>query len=138
MKLSCVVLIGVLSLAPAYAEEPVASPVTATDDVEAIMKQMSFTYKQAEQAQTVEAMQASIASLQQLVASVQAHQFPTEKQVMFQRGLTEVQAQLSQVEQSLVEGDLVKAKQQLAPVLDLKKQYHKERSPSIWRMIFGD
>ncbi len=138
MKLSCAVLLGALSLVPAYAEEPVAAPVTATDDVEATMKQMSFTFKQAEQAQTVAAMQASVTSLQQLVASVQAHQFPTEKQVMFQRGLTEVQAQLSQVEQSLAQGDLAKAKEQLAPVLDLKKQYHKERSPSIWRMIFGD
>lgn len=138
MKLSCAVFVGVLSLVPVYAEEPVAAPVAATNDVEATMKQMGFTFKQAEKAETVAAMQASIASLQQQVASVQAYQFPQEKQVMFQRGLTEVQAQLAQVEQSLAEGDLAKAKQQLAPVLDLKKQYHKERSPSIWRLIFGD
>lgn len=138
MKLSCAVFIGILSLVPVYAEEPVAAAVSATDDVDATMKQMGFAFKQAEKAETVQAMQASIASLQQLVASVQAYQFPQEKQVMFQRGLTEVQAQLAQVEQSLAQGDLAKAKQQLAPVLDLKKQYHKERSPSIWRLIFGD
>ncbi len=138
MKLSCAVLVGALCLVPVYAEEPVATPVTATTDVEATMKQMGFTFKQAQQAETVAAMQASITSLQQLVASVQSHQFPTEKQVMFQRGLKEVQAQLTQVEHSLAQNDLAKAKQQLAPVLDLKKQYHKERSPSVWRMLFGD
>ncbi len=138
MKLSCAVFVGILSLVPVYAEEPIAAAVSATGDVEATMKQMGFAFKQAEKAETVQAMQASVASLQQLVASVQAYQFPQEKQVMFQRGLTEVQAQLTQVEQSLAQGDLAKAKQQLAPVLDLKKQYHKERSPSIWRLIFGD
>ena len=137
MKLASSIFLLCLVSSPVFAEEPVAAPVSATTDVEATMKQMGFTFKQAEQATTVAAMQASVSNLQNLVASVQVYQFPAEKQVMFQRGLSEVQAQLAEVEQSLAKGDLATAKQQLAPVMDLKKQYHKERSPSIWRLIFG-
>lgn len=118
------------------AEEPVA-PVTASTDVEATMKAMAFAYKKAIAATDVPQMQQQISELQQLVASVQLVQFPPEKQAKFQQGLTEVQLQLDLVQASLVANNHEQAKQQLKQVDVLKKQYHKERSPSFWQLLFG-
>lgn len=122
---------------PAVAEEPVAA-VTASTDVEATMKAMGFAYKKAMTAPDVPQMQQQISQLQQLVASVQLVQFPAEKQAKFQQGLTEVQLQLDLVQASLVANNPEQAKQQLKQVDILKKQYHKERSPSFWQLLFGN
>jgi soluble cytochrome b562 len=119
------------------AEEPVAA-VTASTDVEATMKAMSFAYKKAMAATDVPQMQQHITYLQQRVASVQLHQFPEGKQAKFQQGLTEVQLQLDLVQASLVANNHEQAKQQLKQVDVLKKQYHKERSPSVWQLLFGN
>jgi len=119
-----------------YAEEPVAA-VTASTDVEATMKAMAFAYKKAMAATDMPQMQLQITELQQLVASVQLVQFPQEKQAKFQQGLTEVQLQLDLVQASLVANNHEQAKQQLKQVDILKKQYHKERSPSFWQLLFG-
>lgn len=121
----------------ATAEEPVAV-VTASTDVEATMKEMAFAYKKAMAAADVPQMQQQITELQQLVASVQLHQFPQEKQAKFQQGLTDVQLQLDLVQASLVANNPEQAKQQLKQVDVLKKQYHKERSPSFWQLLFGN
>jgi len=121
----------------AVAEEPVAA-VTASTDVEATMKAMAFAYKKAMTAADVTQMQQQITELQQLVASVQLHQFPAEKQGKFQQGFTEVQLQLDLVQASLVANNPEQAKQQLKQVDVLKKQYHKERSPSVWQLLFGN
>ena len=120
----------------AIAEEPVVS-VTATTDVEATMKAMAFAYKKAMAATDVPQMQQQITELQQLVASVQLHQFPPEKQPKFQQGLSDVQLQLDLVQASLVANNPEQAKQQLMQVDVLKKQYHKQRSPSFWQLLFG-
>lgn len=121
----------------AVAEEPVVA-VTASTDVEATMKEMAFAYKKAMAATNVQQMQLNITELQQLVASVQLHQFPQEKQGRFQQGLTEVQLQLDLVQASLVANNPDQAKQRLKQVDVLKKQYHKERSPSFWQLLFGN
>jgi soluble cytochrome b562 len=122
---------------PAGAEEPVAASVAATTDVEATMKQMGLNYKQAMQATDVATMQAKVQSLLELTASVQAYQFTPEKQAVFQQGLDKVAAQLVAVQGALAGQNLGQAKQLLAEVDALKKQYHKERSPSFWQLIFG-
>jgi soluble cytochrome b562 len=130
----CLLLLGL----PAHAEEQVVAPINATTDVEATMKDMGFSFKQAEKAETVAEMQQAITALQQQVASVQSYQFPKEKHAIFQQGLTEVQAQLDIIAAHLAQGDLAQAKQQLAPIMTLKKRYHKERSPSFWQLLFGE
>ena len=119
-----------------YAQES-AEKVVASTDVEATMKSMSFTYRQAMQAADPKAMHSMVDKLQQLVSSVQVVQFEPKRQTILQQGLQEVQTQLNLVQQSLGASDIKKAKQQLQEVIALKKQYHKERSPSIWRLLFG-
>ncbi|MDZ7867892.1 MAG: cytochrome b562 [Rheinheimera sp.] len=119
------------------AEEPVAATVAATTDVEATMKKIGFNFKQAMQATEVPVMQEKVLAMAELVASVQAYQFTPEKQAVFQQGLDKVAAQLTLVQDALAKQDLVTAKQLLGEVDSLKKQYHKERSPSFWQLIFG-
>lgn len=133
------VLSGGLLLQPWYvvAEEPVAAAVAATSDVEATMKKIGFNFKQAMQATEVPVMQEKVLVMAELVASVQAYQFTPEKQVVFQQGLDKVAAQLTLVQGALAKQDLATAKQLLGEVDSLKKQYHKERSPSFWQLIFG-
>lgn len=123
--------------APVLAEEPVTTAVAATTDVEATMKQMGLNFKQAMQANDVPGMQTKVQALIELTASVQAYQFTPEKQQVFQQGLDKVAAQLVLVQGALAEQNLDKAKQLLGEVDALKKQYHKERSPSFWQLIFG-
>jgi len=125
-----------LTTFPVAAEAQVAA-VAASTDVEATMKAMALAYKMAMAASDVPQMQPHIRELQQLVTSVQLHQFSADKQAKFQQGLTEVQQQLDLVQASLTANDLPQARQQLKQVDVLKKQYHKERSPSIWRLLFG-
>ncbi|OBP14832.1 hypothetical protein A5320_14040 [Rheinheimera sp. SA_1] len=138
LSLTLLLLCGATEFsAKVYAEEPVAT-VTASTDVEATMKAMAFAYKKAMTAADVPQMQQQISELQQLVASVQLVQFPKEKQAKFQQGLTEVQLQLDLVQVSLVANNHEQAKQQLKQVDLLKKQYHKERSPSFWQLLFGN
>ncbi len=119
------------------AEVPAAT-VTASTDVEATMKAMSFAYKKALAAPALPEMQQHISKMQQLVSSVQLVTFSADKQAKFQQGLTEVQLQLNLVQDSLKANDLAQAKQQLKQVDVLKKQYHKERSPSVWQLLFGN
>jgi soluble cytochrome b562 len=89
------------------------------------------------QAETVPAMQSKVDEIVSLVASVQAYQFTPEKQNMYQQGLDKVAQQLGLVQAALAKNDLAQAKQLMAEVDSLKKQYHKERSPSFWQLIFG-
>ncbi len=137
---SCtVVFLGALLMPPAavFAEEPVTTAVAATTDVEATMKQMGLNFKQAMQATDVPTMQTKVQALLDLTASVQAYQFTPEKQQVFQQGLDKVAAQLVLVQGALAGQNLDQAKQLLNEVDALKKQYHKERSPSLWQLIFG-
>lgn len=111
--------------------------VAATSDIEATMKKMGYTFKQAMLAEDVPAMTLQVSALSDLVASVQAYQFTPEKQQVFQQGLSKVAAQLTLVQAELAKNDLAGAKQALTQVDSLKKQYHKERAPSFWQLIFG-
>lgn len=138
VSLMLVMVCGMQQLgSQAYAEEAGAE-VTASTDVEVTMKKMSFHYKKAMEATKPSVMQDKISELQQLVATVQLVQFGQKRQLKLQQGLTEVQLQLDLVSASLVAGDITTAKQQLQKVDGLKKQYHKERSPSLWELVFGD
>lgn len=134
-----VVLMAGLWLQPVTvsAEEPLSQAIVATTDVEATMKEMGLNFKQAMQATEVQVMQQKVQTLADLVASVQAYQFTPEKQPVFQQGLAKVAAQLVLVQGALAQQNLEQAKQLLREVDSLKKQYHKERSPSFWQLFFG-
>lgn len=136
-SLILVLMCGLQQLgSPVYAQES-PEQVTASTDVEATMKTMSMTYRQAMLATEPNVMLDMITKLQQLVASVQLVQFDQKRQSILQQGLTEVQLQLDLVHASLVVSDITTAKQQLERVDALKKQYHKKRSPSLWQLLFG-
>lgn len=141
LKSTCLVLwLGctVALMSPvAIAEEQMAT-VAASTDVEATMKEMAFAYKKAMATSDVNEAQHYIQQLQQLVKSVQLVTFSADKQVKFQQGLNEVQLQLELVQTSLAAKNIDQAKQQLKQVDVLKKQYHKERSPSLWQLFFGN
>lgn len=123
--------------APQADSTQATTTAAATKDVEATMKAMALHYKKAHAAADIEQMQNEINALQQEIATVQSYQFPPEKQQLFQKGLTEVQQQLLLVQQQLLAGDMVQAKELLIQVDLLKKQYHKQRSPSFWQLLFG-
>jgi soluble cytochrome b562 len=130
-----VIMGGTLLLgSQAYGEESVAT-VTASSDVEATMKSMSLTYRQAMLASEPSVMLSTITKLQQLVASVQLVQFEAKRQSILQQGLTEVQLQLDLVHASLIAHDITTAKQQLEKVDTLRKYYHKKRSPCLWQLL---
>lgn len=135
-----VIISGVLHLGcQAYAQES-EEKITASTDVEATMKSMSLTYRQAMLASEPNIMLSMVYKLQQLVASVQLVQlvqFEPKRQSILQQGLSEVQSQLDMVHVSLINGDITTAKQQLQKVDELKKYYHKKRSPSLWQLLFG-
>jgi soluble cytochrome b562 len=141
LKSACLVLwLGctVALTSPVTVAEEQMAVVTASTDVEATMKEMAFAYKKAMASTDMNEIQHYIQQLQQLVKSVQLVTFSADKQVKFQQGLTEVQAQLTLVQASLAAQNIDQAKQQLKQVDVLKKQYHKERSPSIWQLFFGN
>lgn len=130
-------VVQALPLEQPLSQVPGNVAVSATTDVEATMKAMALHYKKALAATDIPQMENEIKALQHEVARVQQYQFPAEKQQLFQKGLSDVQQQLLLVQQSLFAGDLASAKQQLGMVDKLKKQYHKERSPSFWQLLFG-
>ncbi|WP_340680981.1 cytochrome b562 [Paraglaciecola sp.] len=138
LSLSFVIICGVLQLGcQAYAQES-EEKITASSDVEATMKSMSLTYRQAMLASETNMMLGTVTKLQQLVASVQLVEFDAKRQSILQQGLAEVQLQLDLVHASLINGDISTAKQQLQKVDALKKHYHKKRSPSLWQLLFGN
>lgn len=123
--------------AAAADSKTVGTTVAATTDVEATMKAMALFYKKAQAAADIKQMQSEINALQHEIAKVQSYQFPSEKQQLFQKGLSEVQQQLLLVQQQLLDGNMAQAKEQLTQVDLLKKQYHKQRSPGFWQLLFG-
>ncbi len=111
--------------------------VTPSTDVKATMKSMALTYKQAMQSSEPGAMLTLVEKFQRLVASVQLVQFDKKRHSVLQQGLDKVQTQLGLVHASLESKDINTAKAQLTKVANLRKRYHKERSPDIWQLIFG-
>lgn len=139
MWLKALVLGSVVLAAPVtsgYAQENVAA-VKATDDLEASMKELSHQMKQAMQATDVAAMTTHVTAMQQELAAIQAYKFSSDKQAVFQEGLTKVAQQLTSVQALLAAQKIDEAKTTLQQVDMLKKEYHKKRSPSIWELFFG-
>lgn len=134
----CAVL--VFQAVPALAQEPTATTAVetttaaVTTDVEATMKQMGLAYKQAMQATELAEFQRHARQFSELVASVQRYQFTADKQQFFMQGLDKLQQQTALALQAT---DLPTAQQQFRQIDALRKEYHQERSVSIWKLLFG-
>ena len=131
---SAAVMVAVVPAA--WAQEPAAA-VKATDDLEASMKELSHQLKQAMQATDSSKAASHVSNMQQELAAIQAYKFSSDKQAVFQEGLTKVATQLTTAQTLLADNKLADAKQALQQVDLLKKEYHKKRSPSIWELFFG-
>lgn len=131
---SAAVMVAVVPAA--WAQQPAAA-VNATDDLEASMKELSHQLKQAMQATDSSKAASHVSNMQQELAAIQAYKFSSDKQAVFQEGLTKVATQLTTAQALLADNKLADAKIALEQVDLLKKEYHKKRSPSIWELFFG-
>lgn len=114
------------------------SSVSASDvDMEKTMKQMALSFKQAKEAQSVEQMTVALAGFETQLQLAQQGKFQPDKTELFQQGLKELAVELDQTQLLLEQKDLVGAQQQLIKMDELRKKYHKHRSPSFWQLIFG-
>ncbi|KQA20771.1 cytochrome b562 [Vibrio metoecus] len=115
-----------------------ATPVFAAGhDLKSIMQDMKLAFKQAAEAQTVEAMQAPVTTLESLVKQAKQRPYPAEKEATYQEGFNKLDVTLGQVEAHLQAGELEAAKASLKTVDDLRVEYHGKRNPSIWKRLFG-
>ncbi len=129
MKVVTSVLLGTLL---------VCSSVSATEvDMEKTMKQMALSFKQAKDAQTVDQMTAALASFEEQLQQAQQATFQADKAELFQQGLKELAIEVDQTQLLLEQQNLAGAQQQLIKMDELRKKYHKHRSPSFWQLIFG-
>ncbi len=129
MKVVTSVLLGTLL---------VCSSVSATEvDMEKTMKQMALSFKQAKDAQTVDQMTAALASFEEQLQQAQQATFQADKAELFQQGLKELVIEVDQTQLLLEQQNLTGAQQQLIKMDELRKKYHKHRSPSFWQLIFG-
>lgn len=128
--------VTVATVSPVQAQQAPAA-VQATDDLEASMKELSFQLKQAMQATEATKAAEHVSKMQAELAAIQAFKFSSDKQAVFQEGLTKVATQLTSAQSLLADNKLAEAKTALQQVDMLKKEYHKKRSPSIWELFFG-
>lgn len=106
-------------------------------DLEKTMKQMAFQYKQAIEATNLSQIAPHIESLKLLTSTALTADFTEDKAIQFKQGLEKVLQELTAAEQAVLAQDLTAAKQHLKEVDALRKQYHKQRKVSIWRLLFG-
>lgn len=112
--------------------------VSATEvDMEKTMKQMALSFKQAKQARSVAEMAAALIHFEAQLLQAQQGKFQADKAELFQQGLKELAVELDKTQALLEQQDLTGAQQQLVVLDDLRKKYHKHRTPSFWQLIFG-
>ncbi|MDX3774943.1 cytochrome b562 [Chromatiaceae bacterium AAb-1] len=114
-------------------------PLSASSvpDLEAVMKNMGFQFKQAADATTANEVLPYLYELTQLTQQATQAHFPEEKAVIYREGLDLVLAELQAAEQAAATDDMAQVKIHLRQIDDLRKKYHKERRSSIWKLLFG-
>ena len=106
-------------------------------DLEKTMKEMAFQYKQAHEATSLVQISPHIENLKTLTTTALTADFPEDKALQFKQGLNKVLQELTAAEQAVSVEDLASVKQHLQAVDALRKQYHKQRKVSIWKLLFG-
>ena len=101
-----------------------AQPAMA-GDLEQPMKKIGFNYKQAVKADDAATMEKYIKEMKAQLDVAKGKNMPAAKKEKFLEGMTEVQTELDASLAALQAGDEAKAREHLAKVNDLKKEYHK-------------
>jgi len=116
----------------------VSTSVAAADvDMEKTMKQMALSFKQANEAQSIEELTSALASFKGQLQLAQQGKFQADKADLYQQGLKELASEVDQAQLLLEQHNLAAAKQQLIKMDELRIKYHKHRKPSFWQLIFG-
>lgn len=116
----------------------VSTSVAAADvDMEKTMKQMALSFKQANEAQSIEELTSALASFEGQLQLAQQGKFQADKTDLYQQGLKELAIEVDQAQLLLEQHNLAAAKQQLIKMDELRIKYHKHRKPSFWQLIFG-
>ena len=129
MKVVLLVLLSSLLLSTSVAASDV--------DMEKTMKQMALSFKQANEAQSVEELTSALASFEGQLQLAQQGKFQADKADLYQQGLKELAIEVDQAQLLLEQNNLAAAKQQLIKMDELRIKYHKHRKPSFWQLIFG-
>ncbi|PJG59042.1 cytochrome b562 [Aeromonas cavernicola] len=94
-------------------------------DLEQPMKKIGFNYKQAVKADDAAAMEKHINEMKAQFDVAKQRNMPAAKKEKFLEGMNEVQTELDASLAALKAGDEAKAREHLAKVDSLKKEYHK-------------
>lgn len=127
-------LLSLMTLCIAISTSAIASGGV---DLKKNMQAMKLAFKQAAEAQSVEAMQTPIAELDQLIADSKQGDYPPEKADLYLEGFKKLSLAIDNVDAELKKGNLEAAKQSLREVDSLRLEYHDKRNPSIWKKLFG-
>ena len=106
-------------------------------NLESTMKTMGFAFKQASDATSPQDAMPFLVKLHRLTEQAKDAPLPADKAEVFNEGLDKVLAELVLAKQAVQNDDMLKLQQHLKQVDALRKQYHKERRFSLWKLIFG-
>ncbi|MHA6963981.1 cytochrome b562 [Zobellella denitrificans] len=106
-------------------------------NLETTMKNMGLAYKQAHRAEDSDSLLRHLDELAELTDAARQASFPEDKAELFRQGLDEVRAAIDEAQAAVRADDQALARQHLARIDDLRKQYHRERRVSWWRILFG-
>ncbi|MEO2268480.1 cytochrome b562 [Pseudoalteromonas sp. YIC-656] len=122
-------IVSVVTMNSAMAQQDV--------DLEAVMKKMGHSYKLAVKADSAEAMLSALSQFENYLSQAQQAKFKNEAQKS-QKGLDEVFEQV-EIARSLAQNQqLDAAKEALAKIDVLRKDYHKlHEPPGFWELLFG-
>ena len=106
-------------------------------DLEAVMKNMGHSYKQAMEAQQPTIMSHALKDLKELVQEAKRARFSKEAE-QSQQGLDKVLERIASAEQQLAQGQLEAARETLKDIDTLRKKYHElHEPPGFWELLFG-
>ena len=106
-------------------------------DLEAVMKNMGHSYKQAMEAQQPTIMSHALKDLKELVQEAKRARFSKAAE-QSQQGLDKVLERIASAEQQLAQGQLEAARETLKDIDTLRKKYHElHEPPGFWELLFG-
>jgi len=109
-------------------------------DLEAVMKQMRFEYNQAMKSDSTAVFNKHLNEFKKQLGIAQQFPFNEQRIEKATQGLDKVARVVNQLNEPATLDELNNAKQQLAVIDDLKKEYH-DKKPSLWErfyeIIFG-
>ena len=106
-------------------------------DLEAVMKNMGHSYKQAMKAQQPTIMSNALKDLKERVQEAKRARFSKAAE-QSQQGLDKVLERIASAEQQLAQGQLEAARETLKDIDMLRKKYHElHEPPGFWELLFG-